>query len=118
MGFVRTVSGGIDLEVWVVPRAAHPGLGPLHGERLRAAVSAPPVDGAANEAVRTLIAEALGVARSAVAIVRGESGRNKTLRISGDPSALLLHAQSLGAAPREPTEPPPRKSLSKRGSDK
>jgi uncharacterized protein YggU (UPF0235/DUF167 family) len=98
VAFVRTIPGGIELELWVVPRASHPGLGPLHGARLRVAVSAPPVDDAANEAVRTLIAEALFLPRGEVRIVRGVTGRNKTLRINGDAAALLLRAQSLAAA--------------------
>jgi uncharacterized protein (TIGR00251 family) len=111
MSFVRAVSDGIELDVWVVPRASKPGLGPLHGDKLRAAVSAPPVEGAANEALRRLVAEALGVARSAVAVERGASGRKKTLRVSGDPAMLLPLARALGgevtaAAPTSPPEAP------------
>lgn len=97
MGFARVTASGIELEIWVVPRASRPALGPLHGERLRVAVSAPPVDGAANEAVRSLVADAMGVARGEVTVVRGTSGRNKTLRVCGDPNALIerLKAQGL-----------------------
>src|SRR5262245_34557080 len=95
MNFFRPCAGGIELDVWVVPRASRPGLGPLHGERLRAAVSAPPVDGAANEAVQALVAAALDVARGEVTVLRGHSGRNKTLRVLGNPAALLKRAQSL-----------------------
>jgi uncharacterized protein (TIGR00251 family) len=94
--FVRAIQGGIELEVWVTPRASRPALGPLHGERLRVAVSAPPVDGAANDAVRALIADALGVARGEVTVVRGTSGRNKTLRIVGEPAALLARLRAQG----------------------
>ena len=96
--FVRVCAAGIDLDVWVVPRAAKPGLGPCHGERLRAAVSAPPVEGAANDAVRALVADTLGVARGAVTILRGATGRQKTLRVSGDRAALLARLGSLGLA--------------------
>ena len=92
----RLHDGGLDLLVWVAPRAARPGLGPMHGDRLRAAVSAPPVDGAANEALRRLVAESLEVARSEVSVVAGATGRNKTVRISGDGAALLSRLQSLG----------------------
>jgi uncharacterized protein YggU (UPF0235/DUF167 family) len=95
MTWLRGLSDGIELLVWVVPRAAKPGLGPLHGDRLRAAVSAPPVEGAANDALRRLVAAAVGVARSAVSVERGETGRNKTLRVSGDPAMLLARARTL-----------------------
>lgn len=46
-------------------------------------VSAPPVDGKANEAVCRLIARRLGVPKSAVRIVRGESARDKLVRVDG-----------------------------------
>jgi uncharacterized protein YggU (UPF0235/DUF167 family) len=92
---VRATASGIEVDVWVTPRASQPGLGPLRGDRLRAAVSAPPVDGEANEAVRALVAKQLGVPRAQVALTRGASGRNKTLAITGDPVALLPRAQAL-----------------------
>jgi uncharacterized protein (TIGR00251 family) len=56
---------------------------------LRVAVTAPPVDGAANHAVRHLLAEALGVAPSAISVVRGERGRDKVVRIGGVTEAVL-----------------------------
>lgn len=95
MPAVRATPTGIELDVWVSPRASKPGLGPLRGDRLRAAVSAAPVDGEANEAVRELLARQLGVARGQVALLRGATGRNKTLLISGDAATLLLRAQAL-----------------------
>ena len=53
------------------------------GDRLRVAVTAPPVDGEANAAVIDALAQAFGVRRAAVTIVRGERGRRKTVRIEG-----------------------------------
>jgi uncharacterized protein (TIGR00251 family) len=69
--------------VQVVPRASRDRVGPIVGERLKVQLTAPPVDGAANDALRTLLAKALSVPRSAVTIVRGETGRKKTVRIDG-----------------------------------
>lgn len=79
---------GIELEVQVVPRSSQAGLGPLHGDRIKARVTAPPVDGAANEALRELLADLCGVPRAQVTIVRGATGRKKTVRVLGDPRAL------------------------------
>jgi uncharacterized protein (TIGR00251 family) len=59
------------------------------GDRLRVAVTAPPVDGEANAAVIDALAEAFGVRRAAVTIVRGERGRRKTMRIEGATSEAL-----------------------------
>jgi uncharacterized protein len=86
---VSARDGAVTFDVLVQPRAARPGVGPLHGDRLRVAVAAAPVDGKANAAVAQALSEALGVPRAAVAIVRGESSRRKTVRIQGaDPARV------------------------------
>jgi uncharacterized protein len=52
-------------------------------------VTAPPVDGRANDALRRLIANRAGVAPSRVTLVRGEKSRDKTLSVEGvDPATL------------------------------
>ncbi len=84
--------GALTVDIVVQPRASRPGLGPVVGDRLRVAVSAPPVDGKANAAVIELLASALGIPRSAVAIVRGETGRRKTVRLEGVGLAALAGA--------------------------
>ena len=77
------------VDVQVVPRASRVAVGPAVGARLRVAVTAPPVDGAANAAVIDALARAFGVRRAAVRIVRGETGRRKTVEIEGgDPATL------------------------------
>jgi uncharacterized protein (TIGR00251 family) len=81
--------GALTVDVVVQPRAARPGVGPVVGDRLRVAVSAPPVDGKANQAVVRALAEALEVSPRAVDIVRGETGRRKTVRIQGVTLAAL-----------------------------
>lgn len=96
MSCFRECDGGLELLIWVAPRASRAVLGPLHGERLRVAVTSPPVDGAANEAVRRLVAETLQVPRGAVAIVQGDSSRQKTVRVNGDSRILISRLKSLG----------------------
>jgi uncharacterized protein (TIGR00251 family) len=81
--------GGVTVDIVVQPRAARPGVGPVVGDRLRISVSAPPVDGKANQAVAEVLAGALGLRPSAVALVRGETGRRKTVRIQGATLAAL-----------------------------
>lgn len=55
----------------------------MHGSALKVRIQAPPVEGAANEAVISLLAERLGVPRRAVRIVAGSSSRGKTVEIDG-----------------------------------
>jgi uncharacterized protein YggU (UPF0235/DUF167 family) len=52
-------------------------------------VTAPPVDGRANDALRRLIARRAGVAPSRVTLVRGEKSREKTLSVEGVDAATL-----------------------------
>jgi len=75
---------GVRIVVRLVPRGgrdAVDGVGP-DGE-LRCRVSAPAVDGAANRALLRLLADALGVAGSAVAIEAGANARTKRIAITG-----------------------------------
>ncbi len=58
-------------------------------------VSAPPVDGRANEALCALIADRAGVSRSSVTILRGAASRDKVLRIEGIDDASLRSALGL-----------------------
>jgi uncharacterized protein (TIGR00251 family) len=62
----------------------------VHGDALKVRLSAPPVDGAANEALVDLLAEALGVARRAVRVVAGASGRSKVVDVDGVRVAQVL----------------------------
>jgi hypothetical protein len=81
--------GAVTLDIAVKPRSSREGLGPVQADRLCVAVNAPPVDGKANEAVVRVLAETFRVARSAVTIVRGETGRKKTVRIAGVSAATI-----------------------------
>ncbi len=83
MSFARAIAGGVALEVLVQPRASRVRLGPIHGDRVKLAVTAPPVDGAANAAVIEAVAEAFAVARGAVAITAGHGSRRKTVTVRG-----------------------------------
>ena len=73
----------VTLRVRVQPRASREAILGWRDDVLRLAVTAPPVEGEANQAVCRLLARALGVAPSAVSLVRGGHGRDKVLRIEG-----------------------------------
>jgi uncharacterized protein YggU (UPF0235/DUF167 family) len=57
-------------------------------------LTAAPVDGAANEALITLLAKALGLPKRAVRIVRGEHSRDKSVSVEGVDSARVRAALS------------------------
>ncbi len=82
MACVSAGATEIRLAIYVQPRSARSRVAGLRGDRLKVQVAAPPVDGAANEAVIAVIAEWLDVPRRMVRIARGESGREKLLAIA------------------------------------
>jgi len=83
----------VRLHVRVTPRASRARLAPS-GETLRAWVTAPAQDGRANEAVAALVAEALGLRPSEVAIVSGERSREKTLEVPEGAAARVRALRS------------------------
>jgi hypothetical protein len=85
----RPVPGGLELRVRVTPRGGRDGIDGIEALSdgrpvLKVRVRAVPEDGAANEAVRQVLAEALGCPVSAVILAAGATARVKTFRISGD----------------------------------
>jgi uncharacterized protein YggU (UPF0235/DUF167 family) len=60
---------------------------PIHGRILRIRVAAPPVEGKANAALRTVLADHLGLSKSQVVLEKGDSSRIKTFLI---PDEVLL----------------------------
>ena len=80
------------LHCHVQPGASRDAFPGLYGERLKVQISAPPVDGKANKHLLKYIAKAFGVAKTRVTLVRGESSRQKTLKIT-DPQKLPPAAQ-------------------------
>jgi uncharacterized protein (TIGR00251 family) len=80
---IEPTAAGVRLRLHIQPRAAATELVGRHGEALKLRVAAPPVAGAANEALVRWLAERLGVARSAVAVTAGATGRRKTISVDG-----------------------------------
>ena len=73
----------MELRVRVTARAGRDELVGLRDGVLHVRVSAPPVDGKANQAVCRLIAKAVGVGRTSVRVVKGERSRDKVVEIDG-----------------------------------
>lgn len=73
----------LRVRVFIQPRASRNEVAGRHGDALRIRVAAPPVDGAANEALCRFIAGLCRVPVSAVAIEKGVSGRRKIVCIRG-----------------------------------
>jgi len=80
---LSAIDGGVQFPVRAQPKASRNAVVGLHGGRLKVAVTAAPTGGKANEAVEKVIAKALGIRPSAVAVVVGHTSRDKVVRVSG-----------------------------------
>ena len=80
---LRDGDAGLTLRVRVQPRASKDALGGEREGALVVRLTAPPVEGAANEALARFLGRTLGVAPSAVRVLSGASGRNKVVSVAG-----------------------------------
>src|SRR6185369_1149519 len=80
---IRDTDKGATFAVRVQPRASRNAIAGEMGDALKLALTAPPVEGKANEACVEFLANFLKVPRSSVTIASGESNRNKVIRITG-----------------------------------
>jgi uncharacterized protein (TIGR00251 family) len=81
--------GALVFKVQVVPRASRSEIVGEHNGALRVRLTAPPVDGAANEELIRTLARALCVRKNAVEITAGRSSRTKQVRVTGATSSDL-----------------------------
>ena len=91
-GWARDVAGGCVLELLVQPRASRTRAVGEHDGRLKVQLAAPPVEGEANEELVGFLAAALRVRRADVAILRGDTGRRKTVSVAGVTAAAAAAA--------------------------
>ena len=80
---VHDTPAGATFQVKVHPRARMNAIAGVLGDALKLALTAPPVEGRANEACIEFVAKLLNVPRSSVTIAAGESSRQKLIRVAG-----------------------------------
>jgi uncharacterized protein (TIGR00251 family) len=81
--------GSITFMVRVVPRASRSGIVGEHDGALRVRVTAPPVEGAANEELTRILARAFNVPSRAIVIISGQTAKLKRVRVTGAQRAQL-----------------------------
>ena len=90
--FVKDVEDGCTLSVRVHPGARKNSVIGVHEEALKIALTAPPVDGKANETLIAFLAEALRLPRARITIAAGLTSRAKIVRITGRSAAEVAAA--------------------------
>ena len=95
---IKDTSSGANFSVRVHPRARKNALNGEVGDSLKLSLTAPPIDGRANQACTDFLAEVLNVPRSSVTIAAGQSSRIKVIRVAGlsadEVRARLTRAQT------------------------
>jgi uncharacterized protein (TIGR00251 family) len=80
---ITATATGVTIDVRVIPRAAKPGIAGTRDGAVLVRLSAPPVEGAANEELIDVLAKAIGVSKRGVALVSGERSRTKRVSVQG-----------------------------------
>jgi uncharacterized protein len=83
MAAIQNAPDGVTFAVKVHPRAKRNAITGEVGDALKVALTAPPVDGKANDACIEFFAKLLKVSRSSVTIAAGLTSRNKVIRVAG-----------------------------------
>lgn len=100
---------GVVLHLHVQPGARKTQVAGLHGDALKIRLAAPPVDGKANACLIAFLAAQLGIAKSAIRLLSGDTSRAKRVRISG------VDAVSAGKALARGNRVPPAARAAPRG---
>jgi hypothetical protein len=86
---IRDTPAGATFQVKVQPRAKKNAIAGEVGDALKLALTAPAIEGRANQACIAFLAELLNVPRSSVTIATGQSSRNKVIRVAGVSAAQV-----------------------------
>ena len=86
---IQESAKGIGFAVKVHPRARKNAITGVVGDALKLALTAPPVEGKANQAVIEFFADLFAIPRSSVTIASGETSRNKVVRVAGVSRTVL-----------------------------
>ena len=88
---LKQTEASATLTVRIQPRASKNNATRMEDGSLKIRLTAPPVDGAANEALIKYLSDVLSVSKSQVEIVSGHTGRQKIIRITGMSEADVIH---------------------------
>jgi uncharacterized protein (TIGR00251 family) len=88
--WLRQTPAGVELHVYVQPRASRDQLAGVQGAELKVRLAAPPVDGAANAACCEFFARLCRLPKNRVTLVAGAASRHKRLLLAGVDAARIM----------------------------
>ncbi|GIU33954.1 DUF167 family protein YggU [Shewanella schlegeliana] len=86
--------GDLLLQLYIQPKASRDQIVGLHGEEIKIAITAPPVDGKANAHLTKYLSKAFKVPKGDIEIIKGQMGRHKQVKITA-PKLIPEEVQNL-----------------------
>ncbi|GIU48232.1 UPF0235 protein [Shewanella sairae] len=86
--------GNLLLQLYIQPKASRDQIVGLHGEEIKIAITAPPVDGKANAHLTKYLSKAFKVPKGDIEIIKGQMGRHKQVKIT-TPKLIPIEIQNL-----------------------
>lgn len=92
MSWIKDSPEGCIVELHIQPQARKNEIIGLYNDKLKVKISAPPIDGKANQFLIEFLAEVLNVSKSSIRLLKGESSRQKQFLIRGLPPSQVEEA--------------------------
>ena len=92
--FIQETDKGLVFKVKVQPKSSKNKISGLHGDALKIRLTAPPVEGEANKMCLAFLAKSLGVSKSSLEILAGQSSRDKRILIAAAKDDAPARAQA------------------------
>lgn len=80
---IEVTKGGVRLHLFIQPNSSKDEIIGAHNEELKIKLTAPPVDGKANDALIKFLARTLALPKKNFTLIRGETGRHKVVEVFG-----------------------------------
>lgn len=80
---IEVTKGGVRLHLFIQPKSSKNEIVGVHNGLLKIKITAPPVDGKANEGVIAFLSDYFDLPKRDITIIRGETGRQKTVELLG-----------------------------------
>ena len=90
---IESLKGGVRLHLFIQPKSSKNEVVGIHNGEIKIKITAPPIDGRANEGLIEYLSDLFDVPKRDIILVKGETGRHKTVDIAGvalEAARLLL----------------------------
>ncbi|MNJ92795.1 hypothetical protein D3C87_104690 [compost metagenome] len=80
---IEETKGGVRLRLFIQPKSSKNEIIGPHNGALKIKITAPPIDGKANECLIEFLSDCLNIPKRDITLLKGDTGRNKTVEIQG-----------------------------------